>query len=91
MSAFHQRLSGTTQSRGREQRLPASKYCMDNLHDDERSLSIFKLMSPGNPARAADPATRSFRWALAEQRLAQMAAEAEERVRVLKRLGSPEF
>ncbi|MCC4234851.1 hypothetical protein LL253_19450 [Sphingobium soli] len=64
---------------------------MDDYFDDEGNLSLFKLMSPHDPARAADPATRSFRWALAEQRLAQMAAEAEERVRVLKWLGSPEF
>lgn len=64
---------------------------MDEYYDDEGTPSLYKLMSPSDPARAADPATRSFRWALAEQRLAQMAAEAEERVRVLKRLGSPEF
>ncbi|MGW8134555.1 hypothetical protein ACWGNZ_02800 [Sphingomonas zeae] len=64
---------------------------MDGYHDDERSLSIFKLMSPSDPARAADPATRSLRWALAEQRLAQMAAGAEERVPGFERLGSPEF
>lgn len=68
-----------------------SKYCMDNHHDDERYVSICKLMNPSDPARGADPATRSFRWALAEQRLPEMAAEAQERVRVSKRLGSPEF
>lgn len=64
---------------------------MDDYYDDHVNLSLFKLMSPSDPARAADPATRSFRWALAEQRLAQMAAEAEERVRVWKRLDSAEF
>ena len=55
---------------------------MDDYFDDEGNLSLFKLMRPSDPARAADPATRSFRWAVAEQRLAQMAAEAEERIRV---------
>jgi len=65
----------------------APKYQMDDFYDEEGNLSIFKLMSFSDPARAADPATRSLRWALAEQRLAQMATEAEERVRVLKRLG----
>ena len=64
---------------------------MDDYFDDEGNLSLLKLMSPSDPARAADHATRSFRWALAEQRLAQMAAEAEERVRVWKWLGSAEF
>lgn len=64
---------------------------MDDYFDDEGNLSLFKLMRPSDPARATDPATRSFRWAVAEQRLAQMAAEAEERIRVLKRLGSAKF
>lgn len=64
---------------------------MDDYFDEEGNLSLFKLMNPSDPARSADPATRSFRWALAEQRLSQMAVEAEERGRVLKRLGSPEF
>ncbi|MFS0851687.1 hypothetical protein AB3M93_19820 [Novosphingobium panipatense] len=64
---------------------------MNDYYDDEGNLSLFMLMSPNDPARAADPATRSFRWVLAEQRLAQMAAEGQERVWVLKGLGSPEF
>lgn len=59
---------------------------MDNDYiDDDGTIWIWRLMGGDyGPARASDLATRSLRWKLVEERLAQIEREAASNIALLR-------